>query len=70
MTTIFRFFLMMNEPAFEWAGKQYSVCCPADGIFATWDSDGNTLDFSDIKSLLDYWIVGGKPFRDVVRSIM
>ena len=63
-------FLMMNEPAFDAAGKQYSVCCPGDDIFATWDSDGNKLEFYGIDDLLDNWIVAGKPFRDVVSSII
>lgn len=62
-------FLMMNEPAFDMGGKQYSVCCPGD-TFATWDSDGNEFDFSDIQDLLDHWIVDGKPFRDVIGIIL
>lgn len=62
-------FLMVNEPAFAFGGKQYSVCCP-DGTYATWDSDGNTFDFPDVRSLLDGWMINGKPFRDIVESIM
>lgn len=62
-------FLMINEPVFNIGEKQYSVCCPGDG-FSTWDSDGNTYDFPDIESLLDQWIVSGKPFRDIVESII
>ena len=63
-------FLLLNEPAFEIDGKQYSVCCPEDDLFSTWDSDGNTHDYNSIDNLLDNWIVGGKPFRDVVPAIM
>lgn len=62
-------FIQMNEPTFDYGGKQYSVCSP-DGMYSTWDSDGNTFDFSDIGSLLDRWVVGGRPFRDVVQTIM
>lgn len=60
---------MMNEPAFDIGGKQYSVCCPGDG-FSTWDSDGNTHDFPNIQTLLHDWIIEGKPFRDIIDSIM
>lgn len=63
-------FLMINEPAFEVGDKQYSVCCPRNNLYATWDSDGNTFDFTDITSLLDEWVVDGKPFREIVESIM
>ena len=63
-------FLMINEPAFEVGDKQYSVCCPRTNLYATWDSDGNTFDFTDITSLLDEWVVDGKPFREIVQSIM
>lgn len=62
-------FIKINEPSFVLDGKEYSVCCP-DGGFATWDSDGNTFDFPDIRSLLDEWIVGGKPFREVKDSVL
>lgn len=62
-------FLQINEPAFEVDGMQYSVCCPGDG-FSTWDSEGHEFDFPDIDSLLNGWMVGGKPFRDIVESIM
>lgn len=63
-------FLAMNEPAFEAGGKQYSVCCPADDLFSTWDSEGNVFDFHGITSLLNDWIVNGKPFREIVSTIM
>lgn len=63
-------FLMLNEPTFEMGGKKYSVCCPSDGQFSTWDSDGSIFDFPDVSSLLDNWIVNGKPFREVVKNIM
>lgn len=63
-------YLMINEPTFVLGGKQYSVCCPTGNQFSTWDSDGNTLDFPDVTSLLDNWIVNGKPFRNVVKNIM
>lgn len=62
-------YLMVNEPVFVWGDKQYSVCY-VNEMFCTWDSDGNTFDFQDISSLLDSWIVDGKPFRDVVETIM
>lgn len=63
-------FLMINEPHFDIGKKQYSVCCPSGGQFSTWDSDGNTFDFPDVSSLLDNWLVDGKPFREIVESIM
>ena len=62
-------FLKINEPVFEIEGRQYSVCCPGE-YFATWDEDGNTFDYPDIQTLLDNWIVGGRPFREVVEQIM
>ncbi len=65
-----KLFLMINEPAFTIGDIQYSVCCPRDELFCTWDSDGNTFDFPNLESLLDHWIVDGKPFREVVESIM
>ena len=62
-------FLMMNEPAFDVGDRQYSVCC-VNGIFGTWDSDGNIFDFASISDLLDNWIVDGKPFRNIISTIM
>ncbi|MBS7225379.1 MAG: hypothetical protein KH050_08575 [Clostridiaceae bacterium] len=62
-------YLMTNEPAFDIGNKQYSVCC-VDGIFFTSDSDGKEFDFPNIAALLDGWIVDGKPFRDIVMTIM
>ena len=62
-------FLQLNEPAFEVGGKQYSVCCPGT-YYATWDERENRAEFSDIRSLLDDWIVDGKPFRNVVQQIL
>lgn len=56
-------FLMINEPVFDIGEKQYSVCCPRGTLFCTWDSEGNTFDFSSVEDLLDHWIVEGKPFR-------
>lgn len=63
-------FLMLNEPVFEFGGKQYSVCCPEGDIFSTWDSDGNTLDFYGVNDLLENWNVGGEPFCHVIETIM
>ena len=63
-------FLIMNEPTFTISGKQYSVCCPETGSFSTWDSDENIRDFDGLESLLDDWIVDGKPFREVVSTLM
>lgn len=62
-------YILLGEPAFDYAGKQYSVCSP-DGKFHTWDSDGITLDFPDIDSLLSGWIVGGRPFKDIVDQVL
>lgn len=62
-------YLMINEPAFYVDEKQYSVCC-IDGIFGTWDSDGNTFDFHSVSDLLDHWIIGGRPFREIIETIM
>lgn len=63
-------FLMINEPAFDVGDKQYSVCCPKNDLFATWDSDGNEFDYTSVADLLDNWIVDGKPFREIVPNIM
>lgn len=63
-------FIVTNEPAFVVDGKEYSVCCPAAGSFSTWDSDGNMHDYDGIDSLLDNWVVGGKPFRQIVQTLM
>ena len=63
-------FLMINEPAFDVGDRQYSVCCPFGNHFSTWDSDGNTFDFESVSDLLDNWIVDGKPFREIVGTIM
>ena len=62
-------YLMMNEPAFSIGKKQYSVCC-ADEVFGTWDSDGNTFNFYSITDFLDNWIVDGKPFGEIIQTIM
>lgn len=62
-------FLLMNEPVFEMDGVQYSVCCPADNRFCTWDSNGNTYDFQGIDDLLDNWIVAGRPFGNVANEV-
>ena len=62
-------FLRMNEPVFEIGGKQYSVCAPSNGV-STWDSDGNMFDFTTVHELLERWIVDGKPFREIVATIM
>jgi hypothetical protein len=63
-------FLMLNEPSFFIGDKQYSVCCPDNKNFCTWDSDGNTFDFPNVSSLLDEWIIEGKAFRQIVEEIM
>ena len=62
-------FLMINEPVFSIGNKQYSVCSPGSG-FSTWSSDGTMLDFPDIQSLLDGWVIDGKPFRSIVNTLM
>lgn len=62
-------FLLTNEPVFELDGVQYSVCCPIDNQFSTWDSNGNTYDFQGINNLLDNWVVAGRPFRDIVDEV-
>ena len=62
-------YLMVSEPAFYVGEKQYSICY-ADGIFGTWDSDGNTFNFYSISDLLDHWIIEGRPFRAIVETIM
>ena len=62
-------YLMINEPTFDVGDKQYSVCC-VSGTFGTCDSDGTTLDFPNITALLDEWMIDGKPFRDIVETIM
>ena len=63
-------FLMINEPQFDLGNKQYSVCCPSNDVYSTWDSDGNTFDFRGISELLDNWMIEGKPFRSIIESIM
>ena len=63
-------FILTNEPVFTLGGKEYSVCCPEAGSFATWDSDGNTQDYPSFDALLDEWFVGGKPFREVAPTLM
>lgn len=62
-------YLMINEPAFDIGQKQYAVCC-VNGTFGTWDSDGNTFDFPTVQALLDGWIVDGRPFREVLPTIL
>ena len=61
-------YILLNEPVFDYNGKQYSVC-HTNGVFGTWDSDGNQLDFYDIDSLLSNWMIGKKPFKDVVDAV-
>ena len=63
-------FLMINERSFFIGDKQYSVCCPDNKNFCTWDSDGNTFDFPNVASLLDESIIEGKAFRQIVEEIM
>lgn len=63
-------YIMISEPVFEIGDKQYSVCCPKSGLFCTWDSDGNTFDFRGIAELLNHWMIDGRPFREIVNSIM
>ena len=63
-------FILTNEPTFLIEGKEYSVCCPKAGSFSTWDSDGNTHDYPSLDALLDKWIVGGKPFREIAPTLM
>lgn len=62
-------FLMLNEPSFDIGAVQYSVSCPGNG-YATWDSVGNTFDYPDLSTLLDKWMVGGRPFRDRIEELM
>ena len=62
-------FLDLNEPSFDFNGKQYSVC-HVNGVYGTWDSDGNTFDFHSLSDLLENWIFDGKPFRQVVEMVM
>lgn len=61
--------LLVNEPAFQYGGKQYSVCS-VDGMYYTWNSDGEEEDFSGVDNLLDNWTVGGKRFKDILDEIM
>lgn len=61
-------YLMINEPTFEFNGKEYSVWCPGDG-FATSDSDGNEQEFADIHDLLENWKLCGLPFKFVVQTL-
>ena len=63
-------FILTNEPTFIVDGKEYSVCCPETGSFSTWDSDGNRNDYVGLDSLLDKWLIGGKPFREIVPTLM
>ena len=63
-------FILTNEPVFVIEGKEYSVCCPETGSFSTWDSDGNTQDYASLDALLDKWIIGGKPFREIIPTLM
>ena len=62
-------FLMINEPVFSVGNKQYSVCSPGSG-FSTWCSDGTLLNFPDIQSLLDNWLIDGRAFRSIVNTLM
>ena len=62
-------YLMLNEPAFDAGGRRYSVCY-VNGTFCTLDPDGSSSDFPDIASLLDNWIVDGRPFRQTVHSLL
>ena len=63
-------FLQINEPVFDVGEMQYSVCCPEEGLYATWDSKGNMFDFNSIDDLLDNWIIAGKSFRDVAQELI
>lgn len=58
-------YIMLNEPAFSVDGTQYSICY-VNGIYGTWDSNGNTFDFESIEALLENWMIDGKPFRSIV----
>lgn len=62
--------LMISEPAFDYGGKEYSVCCPHGDLFCTWDSDENKFDFHGIDDLLEHWTVGGKPFGEIAEGIL
>lgn len=61
--------LRVNEPSFQIGDIQYSVCYPGKG-FCTHDSTGKNFEYPDLESLLNNWIVGGKPFKDIVQSTM
>ena len=52
--------LLVNEPAFQYGGKQYSVC----------SVDGEEEDFSGVDNLLDNWMVGGKRFKDILDEVI
>lgn len=62
-------YLMINEPAFDIGGKQYAVCC-INHVFGTWDSDGNTFNFDSVDDLLEKWMIDGKPFQEILPTIM
>lgn len=65
-------FILFNEPSFNYGGEEYSICCPDGRYYVTAsDSPADTdLAFNSIDELLDGWIIQGKPFRDIVETIV
>ncbi len=67
----FRESLICNEPDISYQGKNYSICHPEERyyIFSEDDLAVNDLVFESADDLLDHWILGGKPLREIIPEI-
>lgn len=67
----FKAAMMCNEPDFRYNGQDYSICHPDGRYYVTAsDSPGDVdLTFDTLDSLLDGWVIQGKPLREILPNI-
>lgn len=67
----FKEMLMVNEPSFEYNGKEYAIASP-NGVFCVYAEDSPSdedLLFQTADDLLEHWIIQGKPLKEIVREL-
>lgn len=67
----FKEMLMVNEPSFEYNGKEYAISSP-NGVFCVYAEDSppdEDLIFETVDDLLEHWMIQGKPLKEIVKEL-
>lgn len=66
---------LVNDIGFNYLNKEYSIIMDNNSYIAI-DSENNIINFNkyndvykDLEDLLDNWIIGGKPLKEIVGNI-